>query len=535
MKRVVVLALWLCVFALSTLDLRAYREGYAGVTSTGCGGNGCHANQPSTLTTVLLEGERLVNPNTVYTYTLRVRNSSAIYAGFNLAAYDTNGQAAGMLQYPTTENQYVKVLNGELTHRERRTMSNKGTYREASWQVQWRTPETPGRYTIRAVGLAGDGDGRASAADVWNYLPTTTLTVRGIVLNAPTTSTSYCTGDTVTLQWISYGITTTNLLYSSNGGTSWIPVTTLEAQEGANTYRYVIPQSISAGSNHVFRITSADDELIGANTPALTINPRTAIRTQPQSPGARCEGGSVTLSLSATGASLSYQWKHNGTPVPGATSPQWPLSNLRTDQSGEYVCVVSGACGTVTSNPVTLTVTPLPKIAEQSTDTTLSEGTAVELFVRASSDSGIAYQWLKNGTPIAGATTARWRINGAPSDSGVYIARLTNTCGTAESAPIRIRITPATTVENVPSPLHSLYPQPASDAVIIETTQPVEHIELCDVRGRLLRRISVQPGNARLVLELVDEAGIPLHPGIYLITAVTGGQRFSAPLLVAPR
>ncbi len=530
-------ALWVGALALvATTDLHANREGITGRTTVGCGGNGCHGTQPSNLTTVILDGERTLNPNTLYTFTLRVRNSSAIYAGFNMAAFDSNNQPAGMLQYPSTEGQYVKSQNGELTHRVRRTMSNQGTYREASWQVQWRAPETPGRYTLRVVGNAANGDGQPSASDQWNFLPPVTVTVRGIILNAPTTSMSYCAGDTITLQWTSYGITTTNVLYSSNGGTSWIPVTTIEAQEGNNTYRYAIPQSVSAGSNHMLRIVSAEDELLGTNTPLLTINPRTAIRTQPQSPGSLCEGGSVTLSLSATGASLTYQWRHNGTPVPGATSAQWSLTNLRSDQAGEYTCVVSGACGSVTSNPVTLRITPLPAIAEQSRDTTIAEGNPLELSVRASVDSGVTYQWFKNGAPIAGATSRTWRIAAITlADSGTYTARLTNSCGTTESSPIRVRVTPATTVESQPSPVQALYPQPAADVAVLTVSQPIESIEIRDISGRLHHRLQTPSHAQQIPIALVDAAGTPLPAGVYILTASFNGRAYTLPLIIAPR
>jgi hypothetical protein len=534
MKNFVFISLAFCGIALIVTDVYANREGITGRTSIGCGGSGCHANQPSNLTTVLLEGERMVNPNTIYTYTLRVRHSSAVQAGFNLAALNSNGQPAGMLQYPSTESNYVKSQNGELTHRDRRFMTNQTTYREASWQIQWRAPETPGIYTIRAVGNATDGDGRASANDQWNYLPTTTITVRGIILNAPTSTASYCAGDTVSLQWTSYGISTTNILYSSNGGTSWVPVGTIETRDGANSFRYAIPQTISAGSNHIFRIVSAEDELLGANTPALTINPKTAIRTQPSAPGPVCEGGSATLSVVATGAALTYQWQHNGTPVPGGTSAQLALSNIQPAQAGQYLCVVSGACGSVQSSPVQLTVTPLPRIVSQSSDTTLAEGNPLELQVRATVDSGIAYQWLRNGTPIPGATTSWLRLSGALSDTGTYQARLTNTCGTAESAPIRVRIAPTTTVEDVPSTVLSIYPQPAYDVLYVELTQPADRIELRDLSGRLVQHW-MQPAEPRIRIELKDSNTAGRFPaGVYLLTAWFGDMYVSAPIVIEP-
>ncbi len=517
------LRLFVLIWALllgGSIDLYAYREGISGVSSTGCGGNGCHGSQPSSLTTIILDGPRLVKPNTLNTFTLSVRHSSAIYAGFNMAAFTKQGQPSGLLQYPQTESQYVKSLNGELTHRERRTMSNQGSYRQASWQVQWRSPETPGEYVIRAAGNAADGDGRASAGDMWNLLSPVTITVQGILLTAPTATNAYCPGDTIVLQWSSYGVTTANILYSADSGRSWIPVGTVQSQTGMNTYRYIIPATISPGNKHLLRVVDADDELLNATTPPLIVNPRTAIRTQPTAPPAQCEGGSISLSIAANGANLRYLWKHNGTALPGATASQLQLTNLRTDQSGDYMCEVTGACGSATSNAVTLTVTPKPTITSQSADTAISQGARYELYVVAFPESGCTYQWYKNGAPISGATGSRYTIESASSaDTGTYAVLVSNACGTAESAPIRIQVTPLVSVEDEQGTLGvRLYPQPATHEAVIESPLPIRRIVVYDTKGRVVRWLDCSVSAAtKLELSLRDEQGAPLPHGVYLV------------------
>jgi len=506
--------------AVNTSYLYANPDGFTGVTSTGCGGNKCHGTQPSNLTTVLLEGNRVVKPNTLNTFTLRVRNSNAIYAGFNLAAFTKNGQPSGLLQYPTTENQYVKSQNGELTHRARRTMSNQGSYREASWQVQWRSPDTPGEYILRAVGNAADGDGRASAGDMWNFLSPTTITVQGIVLTEPTASRSYCAGDTVTISWISYGVTTVNILYTADSGRSWIPVGTVPSQAGTNSYQYIIPATVTSGNRHLLRVVNADDELLNATTPPLTLNPRTAIRTQPTSPPAQCEGGSISLSLSATGGDLRYQWKHNSIPLPGATAAQLQLTNIQPNQAGQYTCEVTGACGSVTSNEVSVTVIPKPTITQQTPDTTVHEGQRLELYAEATPSTGCTYQWFKNGTAVSGATGNRFIVESATAeDAGTYTLKVSNTCGTAESAPIRVQIAPQVSVEN--NPLRAalrVYPQPASHVVVIESPAPLDQLALYDIHGRLVRQFENHSTmTTRLEIPLHEEHGARLPEGIYFL------------------
>lgn len=69
------------------------------------------------------------------------------------------------------------------------------------------------------------------------------------------------------------------------------------------------------------------------------------------------EGSNVTLSVEAEGqAPLSYQWKLNGVNVPGATSTSLTLSNVNTNQSGNYTVTVSNPAANLTSDPGNLVV-----------------------------------------------------------------------------------------------------------------------------------------------------------------------------------
>jgi hypothetical protein len=66
-------------------------------------------------------------------------------------------------------------------------------------------------------------------------------------------------------------------------------------------------------------------------------------------------GGGVTLSVSAVGTGLSYQWQFNGTNIPGETSSILELTSLSMTNAGAYRVVVSStAGGTVTSQDATL-------------------------------------------------------------------------------------------------------------------------------------------------------------------------------------
>jgi hypothetical protein len=81
-----------------------------------------------------------------------------------------------------------------------------------------------------------------------------------------------------------------------------------------------------------------------------------AIATQPQTKaGKLC--GSATFAVSATGtAPLTYQWRFNGTSLPGANLSTLVLTDLGFGDAGDYSVVVSNAAGFVISSNATLTI-----------------------------------------------------------------------------------------------------------------------------------------------------------------------------------
>ena len=62
-------------------------------------------------------------------------------------------------------------------------------------------------------------------------------------------------------------------------------------------------------------------------------------------------GSNVTLTVTASGDGLNYQWRFNGTNLAGATGASFTLTNFQPSNVGPYVVVVSNVAGAVTSSP----------------------------------------------------------------------------------------------------------------------------------------------------------------------------------------
>jgi len=66
-----------------------------------------------------------------------------------------------------------------------------------------------------------------------------------------------------------------------------------------------------------------------------------------------CAGDTVTWSGYAVGVPpLSYQWRKNGVPIPGATTPSYSITNVGTANAGTYDLVVTNVYGSAVSSPV---------------------------------------------------------------------------------------------------------------------------------------------------------------------------------------
>lgn len=92
---------------------------------------------------------------------------------------------------------------------------------------------------------------------------------------------------------------------------------------------------------------------LAATTPT---NTPPSIVTNPQSLTVTA-GSNATFTVTAAGtAPLSYQWRRNGSPLPGMTEATLYVANVSSADAGTYDVEVRNAYGVVTSGPATLTV-----------------------------------------------------------------------------------------------------------------------------------------------------------------------------------
>ena len=153
-------------------------------------------------------------------------------------------------------------------------------------------------------------------------------------------------------------------------------------------------------------------------------------------------GETITLSVDLTGAPApAIQWRRNGAIIAGATQGTLTLNNVQTTHAGTYTVTATNVMGIATSVPFVLTVANLPVIATQPLSQTVNVGQTVTLRVVAAASPAPSYQWLRDGTPINGATSATFSLSNVPAAAaGDYTVVITNSFGSVTSAPARLTI-----------------------------------------------------------------------------------------------
>jgi uncharacterized repeat protein (TIGR03803 family) len=177
----------------------------------------------------------------------------------------------------------------------------------------------------------------------------------------------------------------------------------------------------------------------------LTVNDSLFIATQPLSQMVAV-GSNVTFTAKAYGVPpFIFQWYFNnsptGSPASGTNVSSYTLTNVGTNQAGNYSVKVVNGNGNATSSNAILTVVSPPVITAQPASRTNAANSAATFSVTVSSLSALSYQWQQNGTNLvnggkfSGATTNTLTITGVSSnEAAIYSVAVTNLAGNVASS-----------------------------------------------------------------------------------------------------
>jgi hypothetical protein len=259
----------------------------------------------------------------------------------------------------------------------------------------------------------------------------------------------------------------------------------------------------SAGAYSVIVSNAYGSAISSAATVIVSSNPVPAtIETQPTSVTVAV-GQPAAFSVTAFGsAPLTYEWQKNSIAIAGASANSLAFGAVTAADAGVYSVVVRNTVSAVVSNPVTLVVNTPPTIVTQPAGTHAALGSAVRLAVAATAPTGtLAYQWSRNGAPLAGATAATLSFPSlASSELGTYTVRVSNAFGSVLSS---------AAVVTAPSSMRVVTRSPAAGAVSVLPDQPLRLTFDRPVRAGTSGRIRIINTSTNAVVDTLDLGAAP--------------------------
>ena len=238
------------------------------------------------------------------------------------------------------------------------------------------------------------------------------------ITNHPT-STNSCTGENISFSVSAVGSNLTYQWYKGSNQLSGKTQATLTINNA----------TMNDAGDYKCEVSSECGNPVMSNVANLALTQAPSI-TDKSEDVTICEGENTTLSVTAIGDNISYQWYKENDIISGATQATYQISNATSNNSARYkVVVTSESCGEVTSPYIRVTVNKPVSITKNPKDTLLCESATLLLAVEATG-SALQYEWFLNDVKIPNKFAPELTIEGFnESHVGQYKCRVYNSCG----------------------------------------------------------------------------------------------------------
>jgi hypothetical protein len=180
-----------------------------------------------------------------------------------------------------------------------------------------------------------------------------------------------------------------------------------------------------------------------------------AITTQPISQQV-FTGAAATFTVTATSTNLPlrYQWRFQGTDLPGATNETLSIPDAQVANIGEYQVVASDTTGSANSAIARLDLIDALFITAQPSSLAVRQGSNATFAVTAYGTAPLRYLWQLNGADLPGGTNAAVVItNVQAAQLGDYVVVVSNAYGSVTSLVASLTFLTPPTIVAPPQPV----------------------------------------------------------------------------------
>lgn len=203
-----------------------------------------------------------------------------------------------------------------------------------------------------------------------------------------------------------------------------------------------IPSVQAADADEYFVVVKNGGGEVTSRAATLTVTSAPVFIAHPESQ-AKTAGQSASFTVRVNGfPAPTLQWRKDGLNLPGAPGSTYTIPATNAGHAGTYTVVATNSHGTATSEAAVLTVAVKPVIVSHPSGLMRSPGESASFTVVAEGVPPPAFQWMKSGKPIPGATGSTFTIPAvSSSDSGSYSVSATNPSGVVTSNTAQLTIT----------------------------------------------------------------------------------------------
>jgi hypothetical protein len=164
-----------------------------------------------------------------------------------------------------------------------------------------------------------------------------------------------------------------------------------------------------------------------------------------------CEGVDLSFSVRITGTEpIEFAWYKQESGEIVSTDEAFEINSISIDDAGEYYCIMTNACGEISTDTVEVTVKALPQITLQPLPRNICVGEDLELIVEAAGYAPLNYSWYRNESFISGESSNTLSYQSANiNNSGEYFSKVWNECGEVLSETVEVSVgTPPSIIIN---------------------------------------------------------------------------------------